>query len=101
MALARPLAGLASVVLVALGILALLPDCAHACSCGGGVPFRAAAKADDWGAVFSGEIVDFETPPATTAEDFRGKIWTIPGEGPATATLRVSKVWKGPTQQTV
>jgi hypothetical protein len=45
--------------------------------------------------------VDFETPPTTTAEDFRGKMWTIPGEGPATATLRVSEVWKGPKQQTV
>jgi len=53
-------------------------------------------------AVFSGEVVDFEkSPPPTTM--IEGTMWTIMGGGggTATATLRVSEVWKGPKQQTV
>lgn len=102
MALSRALAGVASVALVALGLLVLIPDCAHACSCGGGgASFRVLARGTDSSAVFSGEVVNFETPPTTTAEASGGKKWTVAGEGHATATLRVSEVWKGPKQQAV
>ena len=58
MALTRPRAGVAVVALVVIGLLVLLPDCAHACSCGGGVPFRVLDRGAD--AVFSGEVLDVE-----------------------------------------
>lgn len=47
------------------------------------------------------KVKHLETPPTTTAENIRGKKWTGPGEGHATATLRVSEVWKGSKQRTV
>ena len=85
--MSRPLAALASVVLAVLGVVFLFPpDCASACSCmmPGGVqdPERRALAISS--AVFSGEVVDFDKSPPR-----------------ATATVRVSNVWKGPKQQTV
>ena len=82
MTLTRPLASAAAVALVALGLVALFPDCASACSCAyAGAPGELKYS----GAVFSGEVVDFDK------------------KGPfnATATLRVSEVWKGPEQGTL
>ena len=101
----RPLAGLVSVVLlVVVGLVVLLPDCASACSCAAlpGTPQERASRAlSDSEAVFSGEVVDFEkSPPPTTMME--GTMYTILGSGgTATATVRVSKVWKGPRQETV
>jgi hypothetical protein len=81
------------VVLVVLGLLVLLPDCAHACSCGGGVPFPVLARGAVASAVFSGEVLDVaEGPPrrmfGTSVSSFR-------------VTLRVSEVWKGPWRETL
>jgi hypothetical protein len=78
------LTGLASVALLALGLVVLLPDCASACSCGGsGVPFQEVAKGDSSSAVFSGEVIDVEKGPQISR-----------------VTFRTSKVWKGKHQET-
>jgi hypothetical protein len=82
MALTRPLANVAAVALIAIGLVVLLPDCATACSCAyAGAPGELTYSS----AVFSGEVVDFNK------------------KGPfnATAILRVSEVWKGPEQGTL
>lgn len=76
------LTALASMALLVVGLVALFPDCASACSCAyAGAPGELRYSS----AVFSGEVVDFDE------------------KGPfnATATLRVSEVWKGPEQETV
>jgi hypothetical protein len=93
MALSRPLAGVAAVTLVALDLLALLPDCAHACSCGGGVPLRVIARGTDSAAVFYGEVLDVEEGPPTRMFGSR-----IPS---SRVTLRVSEVWKGLQRETL
>ena len=89
---------LATLVLPAL---ALFPDCATVCSCGtvAGTPQETLSGSK---AVFSGEVVDFEKPPPAT-KMIEGTMWTVMGGGgpEATATLRVSEVWRGPRQQTI
>jgi Tissue inhibitor of metalloproteinase len=98
---ARPFVHLASLTLLTLSLVALLPDCASACSCAAvpGTPQEILSGSE---AVFSGEVVEFEKPPPDTAM-VEGTMWTIIGGGgpEATATLRVSEVWKGPRQQTI
>jgi hypothetical protein len=70
--------------LVVLGLVALIPDCASACSCGGsGAPFREVAKGAGSSAVFSGEVIDAEKGPQISR-----------------FTFRVSKVWKGKQRET-
>jgi hypothetical protein len=91
--------------MLTLSLVALLPGCASACSCAAlpGTPQERAEKALSGSkAVFSGELVDFEKPPPATTM-IEGTMWTIMGGGgpKATATLRVSEVWKGPRQQTM
>lgn len=82
MALTRPLASIAAVALIVIGLVVLLPDCASACSCAyAGAPGELTYSS----AVFSGEVVDFD----------------MKGPFNATATLRVSEVWKGPEQETL
>jgi hypothetical protein len=85
----RPLAALASIVLAVLGFVFLLPpDCASACSCGGGggsqkeIVERALSNSS---AVFSGEVIDVQ----------KG------GLPYSRVTLRVSEVWKGPQRETM
>src|SRR5215207_7657356 len=82
----RLLTGLASVALVAL-----LPDCASACSCvapppGQSQQERAERALDRSSAMFAGEVVNI-------TKGKPGGPW-----GPATFTVsfRVSEVWKGP-----
>lgn len=86
--MSHPLAALASVVLTVSGLVLLLADCASACSCGGytGAPTKPLVEMalGESGAVFSGEVVDFDNSAS-----------------PATATLRVSEVWKGPEKGTL
>jgi hypothetical protein len=78
----RLLTGLASVALLVLGLVALLPDCASACSCMPPPPAeRALAKSS---AVFAGEVVDLKR-----------------GFGTNKVSFRVSEVWKGPEQDTL
>ncbi len=101
----RPLACLASVVLLTSALVGLLPDCAFACSCAPlpGTPKERAREALSGStAVFSGEVVEFEKPPPDTAM-VEGTMLTVMGDArrKATVTLRVSEVWKGPRQQTV
>ena len=94
-------ARLTALALLTLALLALLPDCATACSCGT-VPGTPQETLSGSKAVFSGEVVDFEKPPPA-AKMIEGTMWTVVGGGgpEATVTLRVSEVWKGPRQQTM
>src|ERR687894_156584 len=93
MALTRPLAGVAAVALIALGLVVLLPDCASACSCGGGAPFRVLAKGADASAVFSGEVMNIEGGLSTRIFGM-----SVPSRR---VTLQVSEVWKGPQTETL
>ena len=77
----RPLAALASVVLAMLGLVFLFPDCASACSCFGPSIEQALSSSE---AVFSGQVTAIEKEAGT-----------------ATATLRVTEVWKGPERGTL
>jgi len=100
----RPLAALASLVLTVLGFVVLLPECASACSCSmlpGSQKERAERALSDSEAVFSGEVVDFEKSPLPTTMMEGTMVTMMMSPRPATATLRVSEVWKGPRQQTV
>jgi hypothetical protein len=94
MALSRPLASVAAVALVAFALLALLPDCASACSCAGylAAPQERAQRAlKESTAVFSGQVVNIGTGEP-------GGAWR-----PATVTVsfQVSEVWKGPQPETL
>ena len=85
--------------LVVLGLVALLPDCASACSCArllGSEQEQARRELANSSAVFSGKVVDFENTPNTTMME--GEMVTMIGgnTATATATLRVSEVWKAP-----
>ena len=68
--------------LVVLGLVALLPDCASACSCVPPPPPE--RELDRSSAVFSGEVIDIEKGPQVS-----------------NVTFRVSKVWKGPERETL
>ena len=100
-----PLARLSSLVLLTLALVALLPDCASACSCAtlpGTPQERAERTLAASTAVFSGEVVAFDKPPPFTTM-IEGTMMTVMGGGgpKATVTLRVSEVWKGPQGQTI
>jgi hypothetical protein len=75
--------------LVVLGLVALLPDCASACSCVPPLPGQsqqeqARRELADSSAVFAGEVVDLKKGFMTTKVSFR-----------------VSEVWKGPERETL
>ncbi len=101
---ARSSARLASLALLTLSLVALLPDCASACMCAieGSPEERAKEAIADSDAVLSGEVVELEKAPPNT-EMVEGTMLTVVGGGrrKATVTLRVSEVWKGPKQQIV
>ena len=84
----RPLATLATVALMGMSLLLLLPDCASACSCMG-VPIQRYISSSD--AVFSGEVVDLQK--GTSASRMFGPSDTV--------TLRISEAWKGTDQGTL
>ncbi len=87
----RLLTGLASVALLIVGLVALLPDCASACTCAG---FPGSQRAlEQSNAVFSGEVMDVEGVSFTRMFGM-----SIPSEK---VTLRVSEVWKGPQRDTL
>jgi hypothetical protein len=89
---ARLRTGLLSVVLLVFGLLALLPDCASACSCayfGGSPQQRAERMLDKSAAVFAGKVVDLE-------RNQKG-----PFGGVEKVSFRVSEVWKGPKRETL
>ena len=67
--------------LVVLGLVALLPDCASACSCMPPPPVERALA--DSSAVFAGEVIDIEKGPQISS-----------------VTFRASKVWKGKQRET-
>jgi len=84
----RLLTGLISIALVAVALVALLPDCASACLCdatlwSGSQQERAERALDRATAVFAGEVVN------------------VSGGEPATVSFRVSEVWKGPSPETL
>ena len=102
--MSRPLAALTSLVLAVLGFVFLIPECASACSCvmlPGSQKERAEQALSDSDAVFAGEVVDFENTPNITMME--GEMVTMMGgnTATATATLKVSEVWKGPERQTM
>ena len=104
MAPTRPFARLSTLAVLALSLVALLPDCASACMCAveGSPKERARGAIADSYAVFSGEVVELQKEPPET-EMVEGTMLTVMGGGgrESTVTLRVSEVWKGPGQQTV
>src|SRR5215218_6619758 len=80
--------GLISMALLVVGLVALLPDCASACSCailGNSPQERAEIALKESTAVFAGEVVEIDRPslPHSSID-------------PETDTLRVSESWKGP-----
>jgi hypothetical protein len=101
---AKSSARLASLALLALSLVALLPDCASACMCAieDSPEERAKEAIADSDAVFSGEVVKLDKQPPDT-DIVEGTMLTVTGGGgrKATVTLRVSEVWKGPKQRTV
>lgn len=101
---ARSSARLASLAVLALSLVALLPDCASACMCAieGSPEERVREAIADSDAVLSGEVVELEKAPPDT-DMVEGTMLTVVGGGgrKATVTLRVSEVWKGPKQQIV
>jgi len=99
-----PFVRIAALVLLSLPLVALLPDCASACSCAAlpGTPQERARDAlSSSTAVFSGEVVEFEKPPPDTTMIEGTLLTVVSSGGTATVTLRASEVWKGPRQQTV
>jgi hypothetical protein len=75
--------------LVVLGLVALLPDCASACSCMPPLPTeRELAQSS---AVFAGEVVSIT----------KGEPGSARGPATFTVSFRVSEVWKGPEQETL
>ncbi len=100
----RPIIHLATLALLLLSLVALLPDCASACMCAveGSLKERAERAIAGSDAVFSGEVVGIEKEPPDT-EMIEGTMLTVMGDGgrEATVTLQVSEVWVGPTQRTV
>ena len=78
--------GLISMTLLVVGLVALLPDCASACTCAwsSADPQERAERAlKESTAVFAGEAVDISK-----------------GE-PLTVSFLVSEVWKGPKRETL
>jgi hypothetical protein len=83
----RPLAALASVILMVFGLMTLIPDCASACSCAivGSQKERVKSELSHSDAVFSGEVVKIDRPSPIKST-----------AAPETVSFRVSEVWKGP-----
>jgi hypothetical protein len=87
----RLLTGLASMALLVVGLVALLPDCASACTCAGFPGSQHALEQSN--AVFSGEVMDVEGGHTT-----RMFGWNVSS---LKVTLRVSEAWKGPQKETL
>jgi hypothetical protein len=80
--------------LVVLGLVALLPDCASACSCGGGMgseqeQVRSALAGS--GAVFAGKVVSIT----------KGEPTPRSGMPTDAVSFQVSEVWKGSERETL
>jgi hypothetical protein len=86
------LTGLVSMALLVVGLVALLPDCASACTCAvlpGSQQERAERALAESTAVFTGQVVNIsKAEPAGAWQPAR-----------ATVSFRVSEVWKGPEQE--
>ena len=91
----RPIIHLATLALLALSLVALLPDCASACMCAveGGPKARAEKAIAGSDAVFSGEVVELEKEPPDT-QMVEGTMMTVMGGfgREATVTLQASEV---------
>jgi hypothetical protein len=95
----RLLTGLFSMALLVVGLVALLPECASACTCAWppGIPEqeRAERALDRATAVFSGEVVNIK---GSLVPERPGHTVYIRVD---TVSFRVSEVWKGPEQETL
>jgi hypothetical protein len=100
MVFTRLFASVAAVGLGALGLLALLPDCASACSCAmaGSQQERVKQALSDSEAVFSGKVVDFEKPAPPTTE-MEGTLFTIMGGGAATVPFGSPRCGRGQEEE--
>ena len=81
-------------VLLVVGLVVLLPDCASACSCAtlpGSQQEIAKRELSRSAAVFSGKVVEIDRPSPPLDSSI----------APVTVTLRVSESWKGPEQGTL
>jgi hypothetical protein len=89
----RLLSGLVSMAFLVLGLLALLADCASACTCAmipGSQQERAERALDRSTAVFAGEVMDISKGSLLPDRPARN-----------TVSFRVSEVWKGPQRETL
>ena len=89
----RPFVHLASLILLTLSFVALLPDCASACSCAapsGSQQEIALRELSNSAAVFSGRVVEIDRP----SQPLNSSI------APVKVTFRVSESWKGPGRET-
>ncbi len=93
MASTRLLTSLVAVTLLIFSLVALLPDCASACSCaffGGSPQQRAERMLDESAAVFAGKVVDLK-------RDFKQGSYGSVNK----VSFRVTEVWKGPKRETL
>jgi hypothetical protein len=86
------------VALLVLGLVALLPDCASACSCGG-MPGSEREQAERElaysSAVFAGEVVNIKG--RQVPEEPGAKVYFRDDA----VSFRVLEVWKGPERETL
>jgi hypothetical protein len=89
----RLLTSLVAVTLLIFSLVALLPDCASACTCayfGGSPQQRAERMLDESAAVFAGKVVDLKRGFKKGPYGSVNKV-----------SFRVSEVWKGPKRETL
>ena len=80
-----------SLILTAL-IVAISPGPAYACSCARAPPLE---SLEESAAVFSGKVIDVEGVPPP------GPVYELTPNPVVKVTIQVSKVWKGPSDETL
>ena len=88
--------GLAAVALLVVGLVALLPDCASACTCAmmpGGSQEQVERALEESNAVFAGKVVNIKRSlvPVEPGATVYVRVDTV--------SFRVSEVWKGPERE--
>jgi len=92
------LTGLAPVALLVVALVALLPDCASACTCAivpGSEQERAERALVRSGAVFAGQVVNIKR--SLVPEEPGATVYVRVD----TVSFRISEVWKGPKRETL
>jgi hypothetical protein len=89
----RLLTGLVALAILVFSLVALLPDCASACTCasfGGSPQQRAERMLDKSAAIFTGKVVDLKRGFKQSPYGSLNKV-----------SFRVTEVWKGPKRETL